>query len=314
MAFAAVGNVWFVILWTRAMAEESGRVSGAIVDEPLWSVLVAGGAVAVGLYSFAMVVNDALDIRRDRALHPDRPLASGRITMETAAVLVSLTLLLSFGGAALLGMGSVWLTMVTAGAILVYFGVARFFPSLGLVAVGLIYAAHMMIPNWKLAFVWPVWTVMTHELLVVGLVYMLTSARAPKRGRVFFFAALGWLFWSGVLLWVGARRSGEGALVWGVWPGWVWGWAWVGPAVLGGMYVLVVRGKIRKSADGWRAADKVQRYGALWLTLYATAWMIAVRHVEEAMVLGGLAVAGFLGMTVLREVYGLVEQPVGYRR
>ena len=27
-----------------------------------------------------------------------------------------------------------------------------------------------------------------------------------------------------------------------------------------------------------------------------------------------LTAAGFLGMTVLRELYGLVEQPVGYRR
>lgn len=314
MAFAAVGNVWFVILWTRGIEREAGRVRGALVEEPLWSVLVAGCAVAIGLYSFAMVINDALDIRRDRSLHPDRPLASGRITMETAAVLVSLTLLLSFGGAALLGMGAVWLTMISAGAILAYFGVARFFPSLGLVAVGLIYAAHMMIPNWKLAFVWPVWTVMTHELLVAGLVFMLTSSKSSKRGRVFAFAAMGWVFWSAVLLWVGARRSGEDAHLFGVWPGWVWGWSWVGPVALGAAYVLVARGKIRRSTDSVRAADKVQRYGALWLTLYATAWLLSVRLVEEAMILGGLALVGFLGMTVLREVYGLVEQPVGFRR
>jgi hypothetical protein len=80
------------------------------------------------------------------------------------------------------------------------------------------------------------------------------------------------------------------------------------------MYVLVARRKIRKSADAVRAADKVQRYGALWLTLYATAWLLSVREMDAAMILGGLALAGFLGMTVLREVYGLVEQPVGYRR
>jgi hypothetical protein len=31
-------------------------------------------------------------------------------------------------------------------------------------------------------------------------------------------------------------------------------------------------------------------------------------------VLGGLAAAGFLGMTVLREVYSLLEHPLDYRR
>ena len=74
---------------------------------------------------------------------------------------------------------------------------------------------------------------------------------------MFAFAMMGWLFWSGVLLWAGMRRAGEGAHIGGLWPGWVWGWAWVGPALLGVVYVIVARRKIRGSADRGRAADKV---------------------------------------------------------
>jgi len=42
--------------------------------------------------------------------------------------------------------------------------------------------------------------------------------------------------------------------------------------------------------------------------------MLGAGRLHEASVLGVLAVVGFLTMTTLRELYGLAEQPVGYRR
>jgi len=35
---------------------------------------------------------------------------------------------------------------------------------------------------------------------------------------------------------------------------------------------------------------------------------------NEAGILAGLALVGFLGMTVLKEMYNLAEHPVGFRR
>ncbi|MBX3360569.1 MAG: hypothetical protein KF705_03885 [Phycisphaeraceae bacterium] len=46
--FAAIGNVWFVVLWSRANGEETGGVS--VRHEPLWLLLLGGAAAAVGLY------------------------------------------------------------------------------------------------------------------------------------------------------------------------------------------------------------------------------------------------------------------------
>jgi len=42
--------------------------------------------------------------------------------------------------------------------------------------------------------------------------------------------------------------------------------------------------------------------------------MFGNENVRDGLVLTGLAVAGYLGMTVLREMYALVEQPLGFRR
>ena len=50
------------------------------------------------------------------------------------------------------------------------------------------------------------------------------------------------------------------------------------------------------------------------MALYACAWLLGSGKWGAGLLLAGLAVAGFLGMTILREVYGLVEQPMGYRR
>ncbi|HPO93738.1 MAG TPA: hypothetical protein PL072_09745 [Phycisphaerales bacterium] len=42
--------------------------------------------------------------------------------------------------------------------------------------------------------------------------------------------------------------------------------------------------------------------------------MVAERLWAESIILGVLTLTGFLGMTVLREVFVLIEHPVSYRR
>lgn len=311
MGFAAVGNVWFVILWTRVVPQERAMTPGARVhaaDGPLWVVLLGGAAYAVGLFSFATALNDTLDVRRDRALNPHRPLPSGRLSVETAATLVAVTLLTAVLGSVLLGLGGVLMGLLTAATILFYNGVARFVPSVGLVALGLIYGAHMMTPNPYLSFVWPVLLVMAHSLLVGAATHMLARKRPALTPRILVAAGAGWVFWSGVLLYVGYLRTDA----W--WPSWVPLHAAVAPALLALGFVAYAWHKARVTKDRARAAEKIRRYGSLWVVLYAVAWMLGTGHLRSAAILGALALAGLLGMTLMREVYGLVEQPVGFRR
>jgi hypothetical protein len=312
-AFAAVSNVWFVILWSVYTEEESR--TRALVDRPVWLLLLGGAASALGLYSYGACLNDILDVRRDRALRPERPLATGSVSSETASVAIAVTLILAVLGAAVFGINSVLLTLALAVGILFFNAAARFIPGVGLVVLGLIYAGHMLIPNPGMRFLWPVWLVMSHSLLVAAATHIIARKVPPLSSRATFLAVVGWFAWSVLIIWAGwVRSGGVGEGIRGAWPAWVPLSAALGPALLCLAFIFLAVRRTAQFGIGPRAADKVYRYGSLWLTLYATAWMLGAGRVEEALILGVFAAAGFFTMTTLRELYGLAEQPVGYRR
>jgi hypothetical protein len=309
-AFAAVANVWFVILWTRASGEHEGAPA-ALRDTAAWVLLLGGAVNALGLFAYGAAMNDLLDIRRDRMFHPERPLPSGGISIDWAIALVVGTLMSAVLGASVLGMGAVLLTLVVGAAVFFYNAVGKFVPAIGLVLLGLIYAGQMVVPNLRLVFVWPVWLVMTHSLLVGGLSHVLGRKVPGVSRRATVVAVMGWAFWTAAMLYAGWwRASGDG----GLWPEWVMGRAAIWPAVLAALFVAMAWRKVRVHGAGPRAAEKVARYGALWLALYACAWLGGQGYWNEGMILGALTLAGFLGMTVLRELYGVLERPLGYRR
>jgi len=307
-AFAAVGNAWFVVLWTRSMPEERAFAPGVLTEQSL-GVLLGGAALnAVGLFIFANGLNDALDMRRDRALYPDRPLASGRLSLESASLFIAFSMLAAISGALVMGLPAVLMTVLAAGAILFFHAAGKYLPSVGIVLLGLIYGAQTMTPNAYLVFVWPVLLLMAHALFAGALTHLLGRKRPTLTATMLSATLAGWAFWSGVLLYVGWLRAG------GIWPEWVPLHAAIAPGFLCVAFVFYAWHKGRSTRDRARAAEKIQRYGALWAPLYATAWLIGVGRLREGAYLAGLALAGLLGMTVLREIYGLIEQPVGYRR
>jgi hypothetical protein len=308
-AFAAVANVWFVILWSNRCPNEVPP--DAFRESPLWALLLGGAANALGLFAYAAALNDVLDFRRDRTIHPERPLPSGRLSVNAAVILVVCTFMTAVLGAAALGVAAVILTLFVAGAILFFNAAGRFVPAVGLVVLGLIYAGQMVVPNLHLRFVWPVWLVMTHSLVVAGVSHILGRKVPVISRRAIAVATAGWAFWSGVMLVAGWRRNhGQG----GLWPEWVHPSVALGPAALAAGYAVIAYRKVVLLGRSPRTAEKVTRYGTLWLSLYSCAWLLGQGYFAEGAILGALAAAGFLGMTVLREVYGLVEHPLGYRR
>ncbi len=309
-AFALVANTWFVILWSRASGAYEGGAARMTLS-PLWVQLSGGALVALGLFGFGACLNDILDVKRDRALRPEKPLVSGQISMDAALTLVFVTMLASVLGAVIFGTAAVVMTALVLGAIFVFNAAWRFIPGFGLVALGLIHAGYMLIPNVELKFLWPVWLAMTHSL-AVGAVTHRMSQKVPKISKRAAAAAIaGWAFWSAIILWLEWLRDPRPR---DLWPDWVNPWTAVWPAGLAVLFVVVAWGKAHGVGPGPRAAEKVSRYGSLWLALYACAWLVGAGHTHEALILLALTGCAFLGMTVLREAYGLVEQPVGYRR
>lgn len=305
---AAIGNVWLILLWSRSSPMEAATAPAEVLERPLWAVLAAGALAALGLYAFAMAVNGAMDVRRDRALHPERPLASGRMRMETAIAVIAGSLMVSVLGASALGTDAVLMAVLTACAIMFHEAAAKHVPSAGLVLLGLIYAAHMGLANMSLRFVWPVWLAMTHALAVGAITHRLADRRPALSGMTLVVAGAGWVFWSCVVLGFGWYRTGS------LWPAEVDPKAllWIGALVVG--FIAIAWWKWRTSRSGRRAADRIQRYGLWWLTLYAIVWLWSAGYGTPAAIMGLVAAIGLLMMTTLRELYSLLEHPVGWRK
>jgi hypothetical protein len=302
MAFGAVSDVWFVILLTRA---DGAYANVEVSQMPLAIALLAGAVVGTGLFAYGASLNDILDVRHDSTFSPDRPIPAGRIKLGQAIVVTVASLLITVVAAAPMGRLALWIMLLVAAAILFYNAAGRFIPAVGLVTIGLIHAAHMMIPNAHLSFTLPVWLVMTHAMGIAAAVHVLEDKRPRLGPRSIAGIVAGWLFWSALVI-------GYGAMQGGIWPEAVplWRIIWPITAMAGFLAVSLWKsGAVRGSA----AAEKLKRYGAMWQALYAASWLMALGLEVQAASLGAVAIAGFVVMTVIKEITGLSGRPVVYR-
>jgi hypothetical protein len=306
MAFGAVADVWFIVLLTLAAGSWNTAVELPLHEMDLALALLAGAAVAVGLFAYGASLNDLLDARHDSAFSPDRPIPAGRIRPGQATVVTISALIVSMLAADAFGSPGLWIAVLTAAAVLFYNAAGKYIPAVGVVTIGIIHAAHMLIPNEHLAFMLPVWLVMTHTMAIAAAVHVLEDKRPRLTRRQIAGAAAGWAFWSGAILLGGALRMG------GLWPEGVNPIGLALPALAALAFVTVALWKTRQ-VSGRRAAEKLKRYGAMWQCLYGAAWLAALGLETQAIWLGILALAGFAGMTLIKEAMGLTGQPIAYR-
>lgn len=303
MAFGAVSDIWFVILLSRALAEEGA--SHPTVTMPLVAALAMGALVAVGLFAYGASLNDVLDARHDSAFSPGRPIPAGRIRPGQAIVVTVGTLLLAVLAGASFGAWGLRLTLLTAVGILFYNAAGKFIPAVGFVTVGLVHAIHMLIPDVSLTFLLPVWLVMTHTTAIAAGAYLLEGKRPRPRRSSWAWTTAGWLAWSGIFLvaMVAQREA---------WVDRVAPWRAVWPALAVIAFAFVARWKT-SHVPGHVAAEKLRRYGAMWQSLYGATWLVVMRLEAEALFLLVVSLLGFLAMTFLKEAMGVMNRPLAYR-
>ncbi len=302
MAFGAVSDVWFVILLSRASGDYQDV---EVARMGLGPALAAGAVVAIGLFAYGASLNDVLDVRHDTAFSPDRPIPAGRIRLGQAIVVTIGALIISVVASAAMGRMALWIMLLVAGAILFYNAAGKYIPSVGVVMIGLIHAAHMLIPNAWLTFTLPVWLVMTHAMGIAAAVHILEEKR-PRldRGRIISLG-LGWLFWSALIITYGAMRGG-------MWPAGTAWWVLLWPLAAVVAFVMIAIWKAG-GVHGAAASEKLKRYGAMWQALYGAAWLMALGHEVQAAALTVVAVCGFAAMTMIKEITGLTGRPIVYR-
>ena len=127
----------------------------AIVD-PFAGYLLAAGpsgvsagrlcavmAVSALLYSAGMAANDVFDLKRDRTLHPDRPLPAGMISRRTAGRFAGLLMLLGLAGSAALSLHALLICLGLVLLIFTYNGLLKDKGTIGCLNMGACRFANM---------------------------------------------------------------------------------------------------------------------------------------------------------------------------
>jgi len=99
----------------------------------------------------------------------------------------------------------------------------------------------------------------------------------------------------------------------GLWPDFVPATAVLYPLGFAGIFGVMIYRRYKKVGTGPVLGEKITRYGTIWPALYACGWLAGAGLWTATGIMASLTVIGFLVMTVLRELYSLIEHPVGYR-
>jgi hypothetical protein len=274
-------------------APRTGKIAVAVPSAPVPTVarrLLAAVELARLPIAFGAVANVWLMVLLARG---DERLAS------TPAATIPLWQALA-SGALLAAMG-------LATIVLVYDAFAKHVPAFGIVLAGLATLVSMLAPCVSCTQALPVWLAMSQTMGVGALAYVLAEKRPRLTRRAVAIGATGWVFWSLALValqwW---RNEGE----------FLRGFADARLLVIPAGTVLVCAGvgvaKLR-GVRGPRATEKLLRYGSLWKSLVAAAWLVAAGQLAAAAWIGGIALAIFGLVALLRETGPQLAEPTGWR-
>jgi len=289
MVFTALSNIWLVVLWSHQV-ERAGRGRWQ-----LWEALGLTAGVAIGMYVFGMVLNDVMDARRDRLFAPQRPIPSRRITM-TSSLAVALTgLLLALLCALALGVSNTLLCLLCAGLVVFYNAAGKYLPAIGLISLGLVRAAHMLIGDPGLEFCWPVWLTFTHVVTISAIAYRLERKRPILIAHEVWAIAIGWAFWTLAMVFWMAQRDG-------LTPSGGATWVWVGPIAAGVLFLGVMFFLIQHLGPTPEAGRAIMRWGLAWLIVYDGAWFASLGYWREAAIFAALLLATLAGVQLIRRI------------
>jgi 4-hydroxybenzoate polyprenyltransferase len=278
-----------------------------VATRPLWQSLGAGAMVAVGFLAFGAALNDFLDAKHDRAFAPDRPLPAGNLRPRRAIQIAVIALFVGLLGALSFGTSAALVGMALAATALVYDAFAKHVPAVGILVAGVATALSMLVPCVEATSLVPVWLAMSQTMGIGLLAYILGEKRPVLSTRSIVAGSGVWVAASAGLFALEAARNGDELLA-----------HFTDPVKLAVPAAAVVLGALAgawklRGARGPRANDRVLRYGSLWKSLVAAAWLVATGLAAEGAWIAGIAAGIFAVVAIVREVAPHVAEPVSWR-
>lgn len=295
LVLTAVSNIWLVVLWARIV---EGRTTADHLL--LWEHLGLAAGVAIGLYVFGMVGNDVFDARRDRVFAPHRPIPAKRIRAQSATALAMVALLLAILCAVGLGVTHTLFCLAAAGLIVFYNAAAKFMPGVGILTLGLIRAAHMLVGEPTILFCWPVWLVMTHVIVITALAHRLEHKRPYLSKPELWGLSAGWVFWSlAIIGWMAQR---DGLTVYHK-P-----WVWAGPIIAGLAFLGIIALLTRRPADERAAGRTLMRLGLTWLIIFDGSWFLSAGLWQASILFAALLLLTWIAVQAARALQRITER------
>lgn len=282
---SAISNSWLLVLLSPHI-EPASHQNPSLMLMPVYLQLILATLIPAGLGIFGIGFNDLLDLKHDRTFRPASPLAAGRVSITTAAMLAVAFLLVALGAASFLGSLSTFLCIMTAGAILFFNICGKFLPATGLISMGLIRVMTMFICVPRMGFAWPACMTMAHIIICMALAYAVQGRRPRMRGNDLGQLAAGTLFWAVLLVVIMITRQTillhDHPLI------------WVGPLSALGVFVIVSIAYLKPRLADLRArrltAVRFQQLAMLWLIVYDISWLLSIGQIMQALLLAMLLV------------------------
>jgi 4-hydroxybenzoate polyprenyltransferase len=272
--------------------------------------------VSIGLYTFGMSLNDIIDRRRDAQLAADRPLPSGRISVQSAHVVCALLLGLAVLGGVMLSLrvDRGQLTMVVlvgVVALIVFYDVmGKYLVPLGLVSLGLIRFFQATIAAPTVPVLWHPLLLLNHVVILSALAYHWEQKRPALQKRHVVEIACLLAVVNTALITVLAHRRGPqpGSIMTDL----LFDARLIYPAATV-IAALVIAILIRRRNSDPRAAGKtLMLVGLLWLIVYDAAFVLAYVGLKQALMIFALLPIAWLGVRLTRlwaKVSALSDRP-----
>ncbi len=209
LALAVGSDLWLATLLTRWNPAAADRTASSM---NLWISLAVAGLVGGGMIGFAAGMNDLLDLRRDQAMNPGRPLPAGRMRTPHAAMVTFGSLVTALLAAAVFGDDSLRVALLAAAGIVVWNTAGRHVPAIGIPMMGLAHAGVMFIPWPAQPFTLPACLLFAQAVVAGTLVHQRSGKRPQLDGQGMVFLCVVSIACIAGLVVLGNDRGGS------IWP------------------------------------------------------------------------------------------------
>jgi len=303
LALAVGSDMWLATLLTRWNPAANNRPAAQM---ELWIALTIAALIGGGLLGFAAGMNDLLDVRRDQATNPTRPLPAGRVRKPHAALVTFGSLVTALIASMFFGEDSLHVALLAAAGIVAWNTFGRHIPAIGIPMMGLAHAGVMFIPWPGQSFTLPACLVFAQTIVTTTLLHQRSGKRPVLNWSSTAVLVLTSLACIAGLVVLGFMRNAD------AWPPPNAAWLAVFPLLAIAWFAWLLRAAIVEHRPA-ESSLLLQRAIVAAPPATAAAWALSLERPTAAAAFAGTAAICWTLAYLAREIHGMLAAPPVWR-